>query len=196
MSNNSYDLETMYIAKQKRKENIAEYILYIWQLEDVFRALKFDQNQIWVVLVEPQENLTPEQKQQTLFWYIDLINLLKSEGKTESGHIEHTLHLIDDLNDLHLQLLKLPAGKDYAARYATVAADITKLRAGMGNPAISDIELCFKALYSVVLLRLKSGDYDNQHTIDVVEVISPLIAHLVSIFHGVEKGTFDLFSKN
>lgn len=185
----------MYIAKQKRKENIAEYVLYIWQLEDLFRALHFDNNQIYMTLVDPQTNLTPEQKEQTLFWYIDLINLMKSEGKEQTGHIEHTLHLIDDLNDLHLQLLKLPAGKAYATRYTTVAPDIAKLRTQIGAKNISDIELCFKALYSVVLLRLKSGDNDNQHTIDVVEVISPLVAHLVSIFHGIEKGTFNLFEK-
>ncbi|MBR5200481.1 MAG: DUF4924 family protein, partial [Alistipes sp.] len=29
----------MYIAQQKRRENIAEYILYLWQLEDLLRAL-------------------------------------------------------------------------------------------------------------------------------------------------------------
>lgn len=183
----------MYIAKKKRKENIAEYILYIWQLEDLFRALRFDNNLIYSQLVEPQTTLTDEQKEQTLFWYIDLINLIKSEGKSEVGHIEHTLHLIDDLNDLHLQLLKLPSGVSYAARYATVAPDISKLRTQAGSKSISDIELCFRALYSVVLLRLKNDDDDNQHTIDVIEVISPLMAHLVSIFHGIEKGTFNLF---
>ena len=31
----------MYIAQSKRKENIAEYILYLWQLEDLLRALQF-----------------------------------------------------------------------------------------------------------------------------------------------------------
>ena len=31
----------MYIAQRKRKENIAEYILYLWQLEDLLRALQF-----------------------------------------------------------------------------------------------------------------------------------------------------------
>lgn len=184
---------SMYIAKKKRKENIAEYILYIWQLEDLFRALRFDNNLIYSQLVAPQTTLDDEQKEQTLFWYIDLINLLKSEGKAESGHIEHTLHLIDDLNDLHLQLLKLPSGQDYATRYATVAPEIAKLRAQLGGKTISDIELCFRALYSVVLLRLKNDDNDNQHTTDVIEVISPLVAHLVSIYHGVEKGTFNLF---
>ena len=32
----------MLIAKQKRQENIAEYVLYMWQLEDMLRACNFD----------------------------------------------------------------------------------------------------------------------------------------------------------
>ena len=28
----------MIIARKKRKENIAEYILYMWQIEDIIRA--------------------------------------------------------------------------------------------------------------------------------------------------------------
>ena len=28
----------MIIAQQKRKENIAEYLLYMWQVEDLIRA--------------------------------------------------------------------------------------------------------------------------------------------------------------
>lgn len=31
----------MYTAQKTRKENIAEYILYLWQLEDLLRALQF-----------------------------------------------------------------------------------------------------------------------------------------------------------
>lgn len=37
---------------------------------------------------------------------MDIANLLREEGKEEKGHLEHTLHLIGDLNDLHLQLMK------------------------------------------------------------------------------------------
>ena len=32
----------MFTAKQLREENIAEYLLYMWQLEDIFRACRFD----------------------------------------------------------------------------------------------------------------------------------------------------------
>ena len=36
----------MIIAKQKRKENIAEYLLYMWQIEDLIRANNFDMDLI------------------------------------------------------------------------------------------------------------------------------------------------------
>ncbi len=190
-------MQGMFIAKQKRKENIAEYILYIWQLEDLFRALQFNNDAVWMQLIEPQQQLTPEQKEQAFYWYVDMINLLKSEGKVATGHIEHTLHLISDLNDLHMQLLKLPSGAKYATRYKETAPEIVKLRSAVEDKSISDIELCFRALYSVVLLRLR-GDNDNSssHINDVIEVISPLIAHLVSVYHGVEKGEFDLYNES
>lgn len=36
----------MIIASRKRKENIAEYILYMWQIEDIIRANSCDIEQI------------------------------------------------------------------------------------------------------------------------------------------------------
>ena len=32
----------MFVASQKRKENIAEYLLYMWQIEDLIRANNLD----------------------------------------------------------------------------------------------------------------------------------------------------------
>lgn len=36
----------MIIASQKKKENIAEYLLYMWQIEDIIRAYGLDIDQI------------------------------------------------------------------------------------------------------------------------------------------------------
>lgn len=183
----------MYIAKAKRKENIAEYLLYLWQLEDLLRAIGLDEAGIYDQLVATRKDLDEEQKQQLYFWYIDMVNLLKSEGKTKNGHMEHTLHLIQDLNDLHLRLLKLPVGKEYAELYRTAQPEIEKIRASLGNPDMSDMEVCFRALYAVVLLRLKGGDENGAYIRDVLEVISPLVAKLTQIYHQVERGEIDLF---
>ena len=105
----------MDIAQARRRENIAEYILYLWQLEDLLRALQFSPEAIHSQLVAPRQEIDEAGKSVFLMWYLDIANLLRQEGKEEKGHLEHTLHLIRDLHDLHLQLLSsgrgaLPAG--------------------------------------------------------------------------------------
>ena len=52
----------MYIAQRKRKENIAEYILYLWQLEDLLRALQFSPEAIYSQLVQKSELDEPKNR--------------------------------------------------------------------------------------------------------------------------------------
>ena len=44
----------MDIALAKRRENIAEYILYLWQIEDLLRALQFSPEAIYSQLIAPR----------------------------------------------------------------------------------------------------------------------------------------------
>lgn len=178
----------MNIARKKRRENIAEYLLYLWQLEDLLRALEFSPDKIYSTLVVPHKELDSLSQQQMLDWYMDMVNLLQMEGKSEKGHLEHTEHLIGELEDLHQHLLRAPVGRKYAATFAILAPELTKLGNG------GDIELCFRALYSVMLCRLKGVD-NEQYIKDVLELISPVIAQLVQIFHKVERGEMDPYEQ-
>ena len=36
----------MFIAKKLRQENVCEYLLYMWQIEDLIRALGLDMDRI------------------------------------------------------------------------------------------------------------------------------------------------------
>mgnify|MGYP002106797514 FL=1 len=182
----------MDIAKSKRRENIAEYILYLWQLEDLLRALQFSPEAIFSTLIAPRKDIGEEQKHVFLLWYMDLANLLRQEGKEEKGHLEHTLHLIQDMHDLHLQLMKLPVGEHSRATYAHLEPELPRLRAVLGNPGMSDTELCFRALYAAMLYRIK-GEGGKQAVTDTLEYISPVIAELADMYGKVERGEVDLF---
>ena len=185
----------MYIAQKKRKENIAEYILYLWQLEDLLRALQFSPEAIYSQLVA-KSALDDASRQQVFFWYMDIVNLLRQEGKESSGHLEHTLHLIADLNDLHERLLVLPAGEKYRKVFAALAPEMHALRVKLGKTDVSDIELCFRALYAVVLYRIK-GDKSHEEGIrNVIDLISPVIAELASVYRQVERGEIDLYGSD
>ncbi|MCM1151011.1 MAG: DUF4924 family protein [Alistipes sp.] len=182
----------MDIAQAKRRENIAEYILYLWQVEDLLRALQFSPEAIYSQLIAPRSELSEEQKPTFLMWYLDIAGLLRQEGKVEKGHLEHTLHLIQDLHDLHLQLLKLPAGAHYRTTFARLESELPRLRAVMGNPGMSDTELCFRALYATMLYRIK-GQGDRPAVADTIDLISPAIGELAAMYGKVERGEIDLY---
>ena len=185
----------MYIAQKKRKENIAEYILYLWQLEDLLRALQFSPEAIYSQLVA-KSALDDASRQQVFFWYMDIVNLLRQEGKESRGHLEHTLHLIADLNDLHERLLVLPAGEKYRKVFAALAPEMPALRVKLGKTDVSDIELCFRALYAVVLYRIKGDKCHEEGIRNVIDLISPVIAELASVYRQVERGEIDLYGSD
>ena len=182
----------MDIAQSKRKENIAEYILYLWQVEDLLRALQFSPEAIYSQLVAPRQ-IEEEQKHVYLLWYMDIVNLLKNEGKEESGHLEHTLHLIGDMHNLHLQLMQNPVGEHYRTTFARLAPQLPMLRTLVKKEDVCDTEICFRALYAAMLYRIK-GDKKRAEAInDTIELVSPVVAELAAMYGKVERGEIDLF---
>ena len=182
----------MDIAQAKRKENIAEYILYLWQIEDLLRALQFSPEAIYSQLVAPRQ-IEEEQKHVYLLWYMDIVNLLKKENKEESGHLEHTLHLIGDMHNLHLQLMQNPVGEHYRTTFARLAPQLPMLRTLVKKEDVCDTEICFRALYAAMLYRIK-GDKKRAEAInDTIELVSPVVAELAAMYGKVERGEIDLF---
>ncbi|MDR0509939.1 MAG: DUF4924 family protein [Rikenellaceae bacterium] len=180
----------MYIARAKRRENIAEYVLYLWQLEDLLRALDFGADEVWRRLVEPCD-VGEAERQELFLWYMELANLLKEEGKTASGHLEHTLHIVADLQNLHNRLMSLPAAESYRRAYATLAPELPRLRATVGRE-VTDVELCFRALYGAMLYKMKG---EREMADDVLRLASPVVAQLADAYRRAERGELDLFEE-
>ena len=187
----------MDIARQKRDENIAEYLLYIWQLEDLMRAMQFSGEAVFSALVAPRD-ASDEWKMAAQEWYMDIAQLLQKEGKAESGHLDHTLHIIADMNDLHLTLLQQPVGKKYRELFGQLAPELPRLREMLGREDASDIELAFRALYAAMLYRMKA---ENAATADksgiadeVTALVSPVVALLADMYHRVERGEIDIYT--
>lgn len=182
----------MDIAKEKRDENVAEYILYIWQLEDLLRAMQFSPEAVFTALVAPRD-ASDEWKLAALEWYMDIARLLEKEDKAEAGHLDHTLHLVTDLNDLHLTLLQQPVGREYRELFQRLAPELPRLRETLGRGEISDTELMFRALYAAMLYRIKGA---NRAASDgVIELVSPVVAKLSDLYHKVERGEIDLYGE-
>ena len=83
----------MLIAKQKRKENIAEYILYIYEIEDLIRAFKLDMELITQNLVISYKVDEPT-KEEITDWYKNLVVMMEKEGRQKSGHLQFIDNLV------------------------------------------------------------------------------------------------------
>ena len=152
----------MVIASKKRKENIAEYILYMWQIEDLIRANGFDMDRIRQNIID-KFNIDDASKQEMEEWYESLIDMMRREGVTQSGHLQINDNILNQLVQLHQALLKDPAFPEYTAEFYKTLPFIVELRSKAGDNKVGEIETCFTALYGMLMMRLQQKEL-TEHT--------------------------------
>lgn len=180
----------MIIAKQKRKENIAEYLLYMWQVEDLIRANHFDIDSIRRTVIS-QYDQPEEVKDEIARWYEELIEMMRSEGVMEKGHIQLNKNVIIALTDLHLQLLKSPKEMIYGAAYYKTLPYIVQLRAKSGGEELPELETCFNAIYGFLLLRMQGKEVSSE-TQEAIRQISSFLALLAEKYREDMNGELKL----
>ncbi len=118
-----------------KKNNIAEYILYLWQIEDYLRAF-------------PQQAEANQELQ-------DLSNMMHQENILEHGHLQLANNALAELEDLHNDLLDQEA--TYRAAMIRLTPALNLLKAKTDRPTMSDVEACLILLYQIMLLNLKKS---------------------------------------
>lgn len=171
----------MKIASQKRKENIAEYLLYMWQIEDIIRANGLDIDKIEQNVIS-RFDIDDAQRREMREWYESLIDMMRREGVEKTGHLQLNKNVIIQLVDLHLALLKDPRFPEYTAEFYKTLPYIVELRTKAGEEKPGEIEACFNALYGMLMLRLQ-GKEISPETQAAVTQISKFISLLAKDFH-------------
>jgi hypothetical protein len=123
-----------------KKNNIAEYILYLWQIEDYLRAF-------------PQQ----AEANQELH---DLSNMMHQENIMEQGHLQLAQNALSELEDLHNDLLDQEAS--YRAAMIRLTPALNLLKAKTDRPTMSDVEACLILLYQIMLLKLKKSPISSE----------------------------------
>ncbi|WP_372774194.1 DUF4924 family protein [Mangrovibacterium sp.] len=180
----------MLIAKEKRRTNIAEYILYIWQLEDLFRALEFDLDKIGATLVS-QFNIDDNTRLDIYQYYKNMILMMQKEQVTQKGHIQAIKNVTDDLNRFHLQLVQSPNDPGYHALYQVAKPLLDEFRLKSNDVDAHDVQVALQSLYAIMLLKLQDKTI-TPGTEQATLHISKLVAHLAARYKQHEAGKFDL----
>lgn len=155
----------MFIAKSIREKSVVEYLLYMWQMEDLIRAYGCSLTRIRREYID-RFDYTDQQKDEEEDWFGDLIRMMNQEGKREKGHLAINEVLLQNLGDLHVRLLQSTRFPFYSAECYRVLPFIVELRQ-KGDKEIGEVETCLNALYGVMLLRMRQ------------KPISPETAHAI-----------------
>ena len=145
-----------------KHDNIAEYILYLWQMEDFIRA--FPQ----------QADTTPE--------LLELKEMMHREGIVEHGHLQLAANALRELEELHAQLLNEDAM--YHAAIMRLQPSLNLLKAKTDRPTMSDIEACLTLLYQIILLRLQKREITPE-TADVQQRATQVLQFLSKTYKNL-----------
>ena len=180
----------MQIAQHKRKENIVEYLIYMFQIEDVIRSCNLDIKEIEQKIIHPTgfEAIVLVEMSE---WYEDLISQMKENGVEAVGHIAMLTDLIDELTDLHLILINEVQDKKYVNLFNIALPAINDIKSKSDKLDISEVECCLNGLYGLLLLRLKKAHITDA-TQDAMKTIAKLMAYLAKMYNDKNSGALEL----
>lgn len=180
----------MLIAKKLKEENIAEYLLYMWQIEDIIRANKLNIDIIDKQIIsgfEQPQNVKNEIRE----WYENLIDMMRREDVMEKGHLIINKNVISELTELHNRLLKSPQETEYTEAYYKTLPFIVELRSKTQDKNTPELETCLAALYGFLLMRLQKKDISGE-TQSALSQISSFLRLLSLKYKEYKVGKLDV----
>lgn len=145
---------------KNKKENIAEYILYLWQLEDYLRA--FPES------AEGNEELS------------DILRMMHADDVMDAGHIQLAQIALKELELLSDDILTQEA--TYRAAMIRITPALNLLKARTDRPTMSNIEACLVLLYQIMMLRLQKRPVSAE-TQEVQQQATSILQYLSKTYY-------------
>lgn len=161
----------------------------MWQVEDIIRAYSCVLTKLKSEYLS-RFDVDDEQREELIDWYANLITMMNQEGKRDEGHLQINAIVLQQLEELHQELLKSTKFPFYTAAYYKTLPFIVELR-HKGGAEGSEIETCMNALYGVMLLRLQQKPISEETQKAVVQ-ITQLMGLLSDYYQKDKQGELEL----
>lgn len=183
----------MLIAQQKQKENIAEYVLYMYQIEDVIRAYNFNLDALMENYVKPH---IPNSSfiESYRKWYAGLIEEMKEQGLHKSGHLLELKEIMVEISYLHNTLLTLQDDHKYKGVFERANPLIEEFKEKSNLKDKNQVEIAFHAMYMKLLMRLQKKEISAE-TEEAFDSMRVMLAYLSKAYSQMKAGNMD-FLKN
>ena len=177
----------MIVAQKKRRENIIEYLLYMWQVEDLIRAANVTEEGI-ENLILPRYQGDEEMLQSIRAWYKELIDMMRTESKQKGGHLDINRIVLLELEELHQRLSSNPEDYVYSGLYFKILPALIQLRGKGTKKGERDIETLLNAVYGYITLSLQGKEIseETQQSMKQISAFLAILAHRYNLEHEQE----------
>lgn len=163
------------IAERKKSENIGEYLVYMYQMEDLIRSYQGNMEEIGQYVVSHYP-VSEEEKETIKTWFADLAASMKQQELMQKGHLEELNQLVANLLQLHYQLLKSDA--NYVATFHLAKPHLLDaIEAAAGEDVGNEIQICLNGVYGLLLCRLL-GKPVNDQQLEAADAFGNVLSHL------------------
>ncbi|MBU2019237.1 MAG: DUF4924 family protein [Bacteroidetes bacterium] len=179
----------MLIAQQKLKENIAEYVLYMYQVEDIIRAYKFDLDTLMEVYVQKtisNSSFTSSYRE----WYKDLVQKMISQKIEKSGHLLELQEILMEISYLHNTLINLTGDHKYKDIFERANPFIEEFKDRSNLKEKNHVEIAFHALYMKLLLKLQGKEISAESE-EAFDAMRMMLAYLAKAYGSMKQGDMD-----
>lgn len=165
----------MTLAEKKRRQSIAEYVLFMWQMEDLVRAVHFDASRLedFIKAYIPGPEVFEEEK----LWFAELMQRMRLERIEKRGHLSDLQELVFEMNFLHGTLLTIIKDKTYSELHRQAQPFLVEYAERSDGKSSSEVESALVALYGLLLLRLRKEPV-SQETEEAMKAFSAMLARL------------------
>ncbi|MCH7398976.1 DUF4924 family protein [Belliella sp. DSM 107340] len=167
------------IAEKKREQNIAEYIIYMYQMEDLIRAYDFNMLDIRQYVISHYP-ISDSEKEDMAIWFSNICEQMISEKITATGHLSEIQAIVDELAKIHWALLK--SDMEYFGIYNKAKPFIVEMIIEAGNkPVGHEIQICINAIYGLLLAKLKGREIPKGYT-EATDAFGSVLSYLSYVY--------------
>ncbi len=149
----------MKTAERKKQDNIAEYIIHMYQTQDLIRAFDFDIEQIRTYVIKhfPESEGV---KEEIVTWYESIIDKMKVQGLEKNGHLIELKKLVEHLEQLKTKLLE--KDDEFKNTYKNALPYIKEALAAANGLIDSEIQICLNGVYGLLLAKLNGREVPEE----------------------------------
>jgi hypothetical protein len=174
------------------EKNIAEYIIYMYQTEDLIRSNDFNIDVLEANFLKGLALPEPDFIRQRN-WYVDIAGQMRRQGLEKQGHLSLIQEIMVELAYLHTALLAQPKDLTYRLMFETTLPHIEEFQEHSNLKKLNIVEVCFHALYMKMLLKIQGKEITSATEESFAE-ITKMIVSLAKAYHKMKAGNSDFLN--